>query len=112
MFLLNRAERIKILLFCAVIQGVQAHSHDFFKALPEQAVEVGIAEQNLVSIGAGLAKCGKKSFAVSPACFITTRSMEQAKVDVAYSNTNVKLLGISGGVSYSDLDLLIIQLRI
>ena len=66
-------------------------------------VVTGIAEQNLVSISAGLAKCGKKSFAVSPACFLSTRSYEQCKVDVAYSNTNVKLIGISGGVSYGAL---------
>lgn len=64
---------------------------------------MGIAEQNLVSVSAGLAKCGKKTFAASPACFLSTRSYEQAKVDVAYSNTNVKLIGISGGVSYGAL---------
>ena len=71
--------------------------------LPEQFVETGIAEQNLVSISAGLAKCGKKPYAASPACFLSTRSYEQCKVDVAYSNTNVKLIGISGGVSYGAL---------
>ena len=71
----------------------------FADTYPEQFVETGIAEQNLVSIAAGLAKCGKKSYAVSPACFLSTRSYEQCKVDVAYSNTNVKLIGISGGVS-------------
>lgn len=70
---------------------------------PEQFVETGIAEQNLVSIAAGLAKCGKKAYAVSPACFLSTRSYEQCKIDVAYSNTNVKLIGISGGVSYGAL---------
>lgn len=70
---------------------------------PEQFVEVGIAEQNLVSISAGMASCGKKPFAVSPACFLSTRSMEQVKVDVAYSDMNVKLIGISGGVSYGAL---------
>lgn len=75
----------------------------FADTYPEQFVETGIAEQNLVSISAGLAKCGKKSYAVSPACFLSTRSYEQAKVDVAYSNTNVKLIGISGGVSYGAL---------
>ncbi|MDO4311840.1 MAG: transketolase C-terminal domain-containing protein [Eubacteriales bacterium] len=69
----------------------------------DQFVETGIAEQNLVSIAAGLAKCGKKAYAVSPACFLSTRSYEQCKVDVAYSNTNVKLIGISGGVSYGAL---------
>ncbi len=75
----------------------------FADALPEQFVEVGIAEQDLVSIAAGLASCGKKPYAVSPACFLSTRSYEQCKVDVAYSNTNVKLIGISGGVSYGAL---------
>lgn len=75
----------------------------FADTYPEQFVEVGIAEQNLVSISAGLAKCGKKPYAVSPACFLSTRSYEQAKVDVAYSDTNVKLIGISGGISYGAL---------
>ena len=64
---------------------------------------MGIAEQDLVSVSAGLAKCGKKAFAASPACFLSTRSYEQAKIDCAYSNTNVKLIGISGGVSYGAL---------
>ena len=75
----------------------------FAEAFPEQFVEVGIAEQDLVSIAAGLAHCGKKAFAASPACFLSTRSYEQCKVDVAYSNTNVKLIGISGGISYGAL---------
>ncbi len=75
----------------------------FANEFPEQFVESGIAEQNLVSIAAGLAKCGKKAYAVSPACFLSTRSYEQCKVDVAYSNTNVKLIGISGGISYGAL---------
>ncbi len=75
----------------------------FAERYPEQFVETGIAEQNLVSISAGLAKCGKKAYAVSPACFLSTRRYEQCKIDVAYSNTNVKLIGISGGVSYGAL---------
>ena len=75
----------------------------FQSAYPEKFLNVGIAEQNLVSIAAGLAKCGKKPFAASPACFLSTRSYEQAKVDCAYSNTNVTLIGISGGISYGEL---------
>jgi transketolase len=75
----------------------------FGKALPEQIVEVGIAEQNLVGISAGLASVGKKVFAVSPACFLTARSFEQIKNDVAYSDNPVKLVGISAGVSYGAL---------
>lgn len=75
----------------------------FFNTFPEQSVEVGIAEQNLVSVAAGMAHCGEKPYCFSPACFISTRSYEQVKVDVAYSNTNVKLIGISGGISYGEL---------
>lgn len=71
--------------------------------LPGQIVEVGIAEQNLVGISAGLASTGKKVFAVSPACFLTTRALEQIKNDVAYSNNLVKVIGISAGVSYGAL---------
>ena len=76
---------------------------NFAEKLPDQLVEVGIAEQNLVSIAAGLAHSGKRPFVASPACFLSMRSIEQIKVDVAYSNTNVKLIGISGGVSYGAL---------
>lgn len=91
-----------IVVLCSDSRG-SASLAPFTKAHPAQFVEVGIAEQNLVSISAGLAKCGKKPFAASPACFLSTRSFEQAKVDVAYSNTNVKLIGISGGISYGAL---------
>ena len=70
---------------------------------PDQIVEVGIAEQNLVGVAAGLASMGKKVFAVSPACFLTARSLEQIKNDVAYSDNPVKLIGISSGVSYGAL---------
>jgi len=75
----------------------------FGEKFPEQIVEVGIAEQNLVGVAAGLASAGKKVFAVSPACFLTTRSLEQIKNDVAYSNQPVTLVGISAGVSYGAL---------
>lgn len=101
--LLEQAAKDKdIVVLCSDSRG-SASMAPFAKELPEQFVEVGIAEQNLVSISAGLASCGKKAFAVSPACFLSTRSMEQAKVDVAYSRTNVTLVGISGGVSYGAL---------
>lgn len=91
-----------IIVLCSDSRG-SASLAPFAEAFPEQFVETGIAEQNLVSISAGLAKCGKKPFAASPACFLSTRSYEQAKIDVAYSNTNVTLIGISGGVSYGAL---------
>lgn len=75
----------------------------FGEALPDQLVEVGIAEQNLVGISAGLASAGKKVFAVSPACFLTARALEQIKNDVAYSDNPVCIVGISAGVSYGAL---------
>ncbi|MBI5930534.1 MAG: transketolase family protein [Chloroflexi bacterium] len=75
----------------------------FGQMLPNQIVEVGIAEQNLVGVSAGLASTGKKVFAVSPACFLTTRALEQIKNDVAYSNNPVRIIGISAGVSYGAL---------
>ena len=75
----------------------------FGAALPKQLVELGIAEQNLVGVAAGLASAGKVVYAVSPACFLTARSFEQIKNDVAYSDNPVKLIGISAGVSYGAL---------
>lgn len=75
----------------------------FGQALPDQIVEVGIAEQNLVGVAAGLASAGKKVFAVSPACFLSARALEQIKNDVAYSDNRVNLIGISAGVSYGAL---------
>ena len=101
--LLEEAKTDKnITVLCSDSRG-SASLAPFAEAYPEQFVETGIAEQDLVSIAAGLAHCGKKSYAASPACFLSTRSYEQCKVDVAYSNTNVKLIGISGGISYGAL---------
>jgi transketolase len=75
----------------------------FGKELPGQIIELGIAEQNLVGIAAGLASAGKIVYAVSPACFLTARALEQIKNDVCYSDNPVKLIGISAGVSYGAL---------
>lgn len=75
----------------------------FAKEYPDRVIEVGIAEQNLVGIASGLAVAGMKPYVASPACFLTMRSIEQIKVDAAYSKTDVKLIGISAGVSYGAL---------
>ncbi|MFI0429302.1 transketolase family protein [Mariniflexile sp. HMF6888] len=75
----------------------------FGQKYPNQIVEVGIAEQNLVGVAAGLASAGKKAFAVSPACFLSARALEQIKNDVCYSDNPVTLVGISAGVSYGAL---------
>ena len=91
-----------VVILCSDSRG-SASLTPFFNEYPEQSVEVGIAEQDLVGIAAGLAACGKKPFAASPASFLSTRSYEQCKIDCAYSDTNVKLIGISGGISYGAL---------
>lgn len=101
--LMERAQKDKdVVVLCSDSRG-SASMTPFADTYPKQFVETGIAEQNLVSISAGMAKAGKKPYAASPACFLSTRSYEQAKIDVAYSDTNVKLIGISGGVSYGAL---------
>lgn len=75
-----------------------------FKAnWPERLVNVGIAEQNMVGVGAGLANGGMLPFVCAAACFLTGRSLEQIKADIAYSNANVKLVGISSGMAYGEL---------
>lgn len=106
-------------VICNVLMEAAIHDHDllvcvsdsrgsasltpFTKQYPAQTIEVGIAEQNLVGIAAGLASCGKKPYVASPASFLSMRSIEQIKVDVAYSQANVKLIGISAGISYGAL---------
>lgn len=70
---------------------------------PERLINVGIAEQNMVGVGAGLANGGKIPFVCAAACFLTGRALEQIKADVAYSETNVKLVGISSGMAYGEL---------
>ncbi len=76
---------------------------DFAAELPDQFVECGIAEQDAVGISAGLAHSGKKVFCCGPACFYVARSLEQVKVDMAYSDNPVKIFGVSGGVAYGAL---------
>jgi transketolase len=75
----------------------------FAAELPEQFVECGIAEQNAVGIAAGLSNMGFIPFVCGPACFYSLRSAEQVKIDLAYSHSNVKVIGVSGGVSYGAL---------
>ncbi|KZM51841.1 transketolase family protein [Labrenzia sp. OB1] len=70
---------------------------------PGRLINVGIAEQNMVGVGAGLANGGKIPFVCAASCFLTGRALEQIKADVAYTNTNVKLCGISSGMAYGEL---------
>lgn len=75
----------------------------FRDSFPERLINVGIAEQNMVGVGAGLANGGKIPFVCAAAPFLTGRALEQIKADVAYSETNVKLVGISSGMAYGNL---------
>lgn len=75
----------------------------FRDRFPDRLINVGIAEQNMVGVGAGLANGGKIPFVSGAGCFLTARAMEQIKADCAYSQQNVKLCGISSGVAYGEL---------
>jgi len=101
--LLNLAKKDKEIVVVTSDSRGSGKLTQFGKELPEQIIEVGIAEQNLVGICAGLAAVGKKVFGVSPSSFLTARSLEQIKNDIAYSNHPVTLVGISAGVSYGQL---------
>ncbi|KAB8196009.1 transketolase family protein [Nonomuraea phyllanthi] len=75
----------------------------FAKEFPDRLVNVGIAEQDMVGVGAGLANAGLVPFVCGAATFLTARALEQIKADVAYSLANVKLCGMSPGLSYGAL---------
>src|SRR5262245_42156602 len=75
----------------------------FKQRFPDRLINVGIAEQNLVGISAGLASAGKIPFTCGASCFLTGRALEQIKADMAYSRHNVKLCGISSGMAYGEL---------
>lgn len=75
----------------------------FRKRYPDRLINVGIAEQTMIGVGAGLANGGKVPFVSGAACFLTARGLEQIKADLAYSNANVKLCGMSSGVAYGEL---------
>lgn len=96
------AENEKVVAVCN--DSVGSSKLGGFKAkFPKRLVNVGIAEQNMVGVGAGLANGGLLPFVCAASCFLTGRSLEQVKADIAYSNANVKLIGISSGMAYGEL---------
>jgi transketolase len=101
--LINIAENDRDILVVTSDSRGSGRVTPFAEKYPDQMVEIGIAEQNLVGISSGLSSMGKKVFSVSPACFLTARGLEQIKNDVAYSDQPVKIIGISAGVSYGAL---------
>lgn len=102
MILEEARENKDIMVVCTDSRG-SAKLGTYPDELPEQFVEMGIAEQNAVTVSAGMSYIGKKVFVMGPASFYSMRSAEQVKVDVAYSHNNVTVIGISGGVSYGAL---------
>ena len=76
---------------------------EFKRRFPDRLINVGIAEQNLVGVSAGLASAGKIPFTCGASCFLTGRALEQVKADLAYSRHNVKLCGMSSGMAYGEL---------
>src|SRR5215510_3317297 len=75
---------------------------EFKRRFPDRLINVGIAEQNLVGVSAGLASAGKIPFTCGASCFLTGRALEQVKADLAYSRHNVKLCGMSSGMAYGE----------
>jgi transketolase len=90
---------------CAVANDSlsSAKLKNFKEKFPDRFVNVGIAEQNMVGVGAGLANGGMVAYVCGAACFLTARAMEQIKVDLAYTKANVKLCAMSPGMAYGQL---------
>jgi len=90
---------------CAVVNDSVSSTKlkNFRSKFPDRFVNVGIAEQNMVGVGCGLANGGMQPYVAGASCFLTARAMEQIKVDLGYSNSNVKLCGMSSGMAYGEL---------
>jgi len=90
---------------CVVINDSlsSAKMKDFKSKYPSRFVNVGIAEQNMVGVGNGLANGGMVPYLCGASCFLTARAMEQIKVDMAYSRANVRICGMSSGMAYGQL---------
>jgi transketolase len=101
--LLERARENTLICTIATDSRGSVSNTAMFAELPNQSIELGIAEQNAVAFAAGLSLTGRNVFVTGPATFLAARAFEQVKVDVAYNKTNVKIVGVSGGVSYGPL---------
>lgn len=97
------AERDESLYFVATDSRGSVTANKLAEKYPGRFIEAGIAEQDAVGIACGLATVGKTVFVMGPACFLAARAYEQVKVDVAYNQSDVKIIGVSAGVSYGPL---------
>ncbi len=96
------AEDARVVAVCNDSVG-SSNLSAFAKKYPDRLVNVGIAEQNMIGVAAGLANGGRLPFVCSASCFLTARALEQIKADLAYSQANVKLCGMSSGMAYGAL---------
>lgn len=92
----SRDERV-VALCCDLTESTR--THQFAEAFPKRFVQVGVAEQNLASLGSGMAAMGKIPFIASYAAFSPGRNWEQIRTTIAYNDQNVKLVGAHAGVS-------------
>lgn len=90
---------------CAVVNDSVGSSKlgHFAARFPNRLVNVGIAEQNMIGVAAGLANAGMIPYVFGASCFLTARALEQIKVDLAYSGANVNVVGVSSGMAYGEL---------
>ena len=86
-----------VVLCCDLTESTR--SLDFAKAYPDRFVQVGVAEQNLAGLGAGMAHEGKIPFITSYANFSPGRNWDQIRVSICYSGNNVKIIGSHAGIS-------------
>ncbi|MCB0355515.1 MAG: hypothetical protein KDD40_00820 [Bdellovibrionales bacterium] len=73
---------------------------NFREECPEQFMNIGVAEANMMAVGAGMALCGKNVFVYSMVPFVTSRAHDQIRVDVSGHNLAVKIVGVGAGVGY------------
>lgn len=92
------AENPNVVALCADLTE-STRVEKFAKKFPERFVQVGVAEQNMMGLAAGMALAGKTPFVSSYATFSPGRNWDQLRVSVCYSNTNVKVIGAHAGIS-------------
>jgi len=76
---------------------------EFKRRFPERFLNCGVAEANMIGVAAGMAQCGLRPAAYTINSFLTTRCLEQIRVDVCYQNVPVLIVGVGGGLSYAGL---------
>src|SRR5437899_359557 len=90
------------IVVCDADLSKSTYTHLFAKDFPDRFFECGIAEANMVSIGAGLASAGKIPFISSFSCFVMNKGFEQLRVNAAYPRTNLKIVGTHSGISIGE----------